>query len=142
MVPCCCGLSLGNPQYASSSFARHLHLMVPMTPAWSRLASSALSMSKFVHISLCCHTTALNVFQDYKAALAAQDKLDEKRGADEDGERPRKRARRDGDQGGSTMEPKVQGSLLLRSLLLLSSPHNETVLVRHVSRLRFLVHRD
>ncbi|KZT66809.1 ARM repeat-containing protein [Daedalea quercina L-15889] len=65
--------------------------------------------------------------EDYKAALAAQTEQTAKHEANEGGERPRKRGRRDGNEEGA-MEPKVQGALLLQSLLRLSSPHNELVL--------------
>ncbi|TFY54753.1 hypothetical protein EVJ58_g8672 [Rhodofomes roseus] len=73
-----------------------------------------------------CILRALDV-EDYKAALVARAEQDA-RHEDKDGEQPRKRARRDTGKEEGAMEPRVQGALLLQSLLRLSSPHNEFVL--------------
>ncbi|KAH9831022.1 ARM repeat-containing protein [Rhodofomes roseus] len=73
-----------------------------------------------------CILRALDV-EDYKAALVVRAEQDA-RHEDKDGERPRKRARRDTGKEEGAMEPRVQGALLLQSLLRLSSPHNEFVL--------------
>ncbi|EPT01842.1 hypothetical protein FOMPIDRAFT_1161063 [Fomitopsis schrenkii] len=87
----------------------------------------ALNVPEHTGLVVPCILRALDN-EDYNSALAAQEKPNDKRETDVSAERPRKRPRRDADNEAGPMEPKVQGALLLQSLLRLSSPHNELVL--------------